>query len=323
MKKTYTVLLAVLCLLLLVGCGGGQVRMGSEAESATSGAVQTSQVPDEYAGYDQTRLETIGFEPGEIYEGYYSFTDEERVEWQMVVPTLEAVRFSNQIGEFLDIGGAQVYLSDFKGIAQTSDMQLIEMGTYLTNKISLYIGKDGQSISYLEVYPNHVIAKLLSDIEAKEEYQSAKDIYYASDIEKNLEEMFGAYPIQDETYKDHFFTNEEEGVWYYPEVDILILRVPEGSYLGEDVPQITSIQNEGDTAVVEFVNGFLYRPYYKGLPYGYYTYGDNSDWVAVTSENFEEMTKNDEKYRYTFTKAADDGRWIIVSAEKIREYTTG
>lgn len=58
MKKIYGAVAVLLCLLLLAGCGGSQVRMGSEAGSASSGAVQTSQMSGEYAGYDQTKLET-------------------------------------------------------------------------------------------------------------------------------------------------------------------------------------------------------------------------------------------------------------------------
>ncbi|MFV0353439.1 MAG: hypothetical protein ACK5JF_14215, partial [Oscillospiraceae bacterium] len=317
MKKIYGAVAVLLCLLLLVGCGGGQVRMGSEVEPSSSGAVQTSQVSGEYAGYDQTRVETSPPLPIAPQEEEVQVL----LDWQVLMPTREAAELSYMISRPYLFGAYPKYFSDFKGMQTATPVQIMEMGSTIAPTINVHFSWETD----LEKYENHVLKKIWDDLQ-QEDLQTTEDgthsveFFYASDMESALVDTFGEYPVEGKKYTDNFETNKEAGFYYYPSVDIIVRDMGDlivFGYVERGFPVVTSLEKQGENTVVEVVRLMGSD---AGDSFADFSIYDSAagQYVDLTAENFEETTKGYEKYRYTFTKAADDGRWIIVSAEKTR-----
>jgi hypothetical protein len=320
MKKKLLSLLCFLCLTLLTSCATKpsneklplpSVDSFSEAKDYTQ--EQTDQEDQAIVEQDkpldgvlssEKGNEKYDFNPNEIdysrlplvdYDYLFDFTQEqiEQKFRQFLIDTPQTRYIAYRI--WLAMGHSEVFPSgDFNGIENAPIEKLIYQAVFRTRAI------DHREYPQAE---NNIVSIVYE--EAIKDGYALGDIFYADDIEQTMINLYGVYPIEGESYKNHF--KNADLIEYYPEEGLFLQRFDYGG--GSDYPLILETKENHGIITCDFI----------ALEHGYGTDNFVTEWDGdeLTPKNFIEATAGQTVYRVAFNFADDDGRPLLHQVETI------
>ena len=217
--------------------------------------------------------------------------------WQMINDTPQARNMAYKI--WLTLGYSGNLTGDFTGIENAPMDKLIDQAIFSTPAIAYAFYHEGD-----EYQKNNIVSRVY--VEASQDGQALGDIFYAEDIEQTLILLYGDYPIEGESYRDHF-TNADL-IEYYPEEGLFLQRFDWGG--ARKKPLILDLYEIEGTIVCDFIS---VDPWYFEDHFGYIATYE----VELTPENFFAETADLDVLRFTFRYATDDNRPLLHQVESL------
>lgn len=199
--------------------------------------------------------------------------------------------------------GGTRWTKEFDGIENACLDDLLQIALYRTPSIDFPVSFSSETGYISAEYPNHPFLDALNR-ELAENTHGSEALYYAQEVEKTFDVLFGYRFLNSDGTFDH---RDEPPYFYLPDVEVYNQYADWGGPMWF-YPQITSYEKTADGIIVEAVSIFALD---KETPL-------EEDDVPLTKENFMELTQNEDWIRYTF-KTAGDGRLVLDGVQYIRK----
>jgi len=221
--------------------------------------------------------------------------------WQILNDTEQARYMAYKIWLTLGLNGNLT--GDFEAIENAPMDKLIDQAIFCTAAID--------RTYYSDVQENYVKDNIVSRVfaEASKDGMELGEIFYASDIEQTLISLYGDYPLEGESYTDHF--RDGDLLEYRADVGLFLQHFDWGGSRMQ--PQILDVNESANTIICDFV--LVYHGYRDGHDYYEVQYE-----VELDPVNFIEETADSDVLRFTFLKAPDDGRPLLHRVETLGKF---
>ncbi len=201
-----------------------------------------------------------------------------------------------------DFGGTR-WTKEFNGIENACLDDLLLIALYRTPNIDFPVSFSSETGFKSAEYPNHPLVDALNREWAEKGHDSTA-LYYAQEVEKTFDFLFGYRFLKSDGTFDHHDVSPYD---YLPDEAVYSQCGDWGGPMWF-YPQVTSYEKTADGVTAEAVSIFALD---KETPL-------EEDDVPLTKENFMELTNRRDWMRYTF-KTAGDGRLVLDGVQYIRK----